>query len=170
MLAIAVGKTDPTGMSRKCKEDKGKPLAGKSTFNRLELTPADATAQSPYKKIAISPEAVDNLLVDVFLEMHREAPARIILDVDTTDDPLHGNQEGKFFSWLLQGILLPAAVHFLWKPSVMCSVAAVEQRRSSGHSGRGGAYRQTHPGLLARHPDNRSRRQWFLPGRADGLV
>ena len=97
MLAIAVGKTDPTGMGRKCEQDKGKPLAGKSTLNRLELTPADATAQSAYKKIVISPEAVDNLLVDVFLEMHSEAPARIILDVDATDDPLHGNQEGKFF-------------------------------------------------------------------------
>jgi len=97
MLAIAVGKTDPTGMSRKCEQDKGKPLAGKSTLNRLELTAADATAQSPYKKIVVSPEAVDNLLVDVFLEMHSEASARIILDVDATDDPLHGNQEGKFF-------------------------------------------------------------------------
>ena len=97
MLAIAVGKTDPTGMSRKCKEDKGKPLAGKSTLNRLELTAADATAQSAYKKIVISPGAVDNLLVDVFLEMHSEVPAQIVLDVDATDDPLHGNQEGKFF-------------------------------------------------------------------------
>ncbi|MDO8946458.1 MAG: IS1380 family transposase [Desulfocapsaceae bacterium] len=97
MLAIAVGKNDPTGMNRKLEQDKGKPLAGKSTLNRLELTAADATAQSPYKKIVISTEAVDNLLVDVFLEMHSEAPARIILDVDATDDPLHGNQEGKFF-------------------------------------------------------------------------
>jgi len=50
MLAIAVGKNDPTGMNRKLEQDKGKPLAGKSTLNRLELTAADATAQSPYKK------------------------------------------------------------------------------------------------------------------------
>jgi len=97
MLAIAVGKTDSTGMNRKLKKNKGKPLAGKSTLNRLELTAADATAQSAYKKIAISPESVDHLLVDVFLEMHSKAPARIVLDVDATDDPLHGNQEGKFF-------------------------------------------------------------------------
>lgn len=97
LLAIAVGKTDPTGMDRKSEQDKGKPLAGKSTLNRLELTPADATAQSPYKKIVVSPESVDRLFVDVFLEAHAEAPEQIILDVDATDDPLHGNQEGKFF-------------------------------------------------------------------------
>ena len=97
MLAIVVGKTDPTGMDRKSEQDKGKPLAGKSTLNRLELTPADATAQSPYKKIVVSPEAVDDLFIDVFLEAHAEAPRQIILDVDATDDPLHGNQEGKFF-------------------------------------------------------------------------
>lgn len=97
MLAVAVGKTDPTGMDRKSEQDKGKPLAGKSTLNRLELTPADATAQSPYKKIVVSPESVDQLFVDVFLEAHAEAPRQIILDVDATDDPLHGNQEGKFF-------------------------------------------------------------------------
>ncbi len=97
MLAIAVGKTDPTGMDRKSAEDKGKPLAGKSTLNRLELTPQDATAKSPYKKIVVAPAAVDALLVDVFLEAHAEAPPQIILDVDATDDPLHGNQEGKFF-------------------------------------------------------------------------
>lgn len=97
MLAIAVGKTDPTGMDRKSEQDKGKPLAGKSTLNRLELTPADATTKSPYKKIVVTPEAVDTLFVDVFLEAYTEAPAQIILDVDATDDPLHGNQEGKFF-------------------------------------------------------------------------
>jgi hypothetical protein len=97
MLAIVVGKTDPTGMDRKSEQDKGKPLAGKSTLNRLELTPADATAQSPYKKIVISPEAVDHLFVDVFLEAHAQVPRQIILDVDATDDPLHGDQEGKFF-------------------------------------------------------------------------
>jgi hypothetical protein len=97
MLAIVVGKADPTGMDRKSEQDKGKPLAGKSTLNRLELTPADATAQSPYKKIVISPEAVDHLFVDVFLEAHAQVPRQIILDVDATDDPLHGDQEGKFF-------------------------------------------------------------------------
>ena len=97
MLAIAVGKTDPTGMDRVSEKDKGKPLAGKSTLNRLELTAPDATAKSAYKKIVMKPESVDNLFVDVFLESYPNAPEEIILDVDATDDPLHGNQEGKFF-------------------------------------------------------------------------
>ena len=97
MLAIAVGKSDPTGMDRKSEKDKGKPLAGKSTLNRLELTPADATAKSPYKKVVVSSEAIDNLFVDIFLESQGDIPRQIILDVDATDDPLHGNQEGRFF-------------------------------------------------------------------------
>jgi len=97
MLAIAVGKSDPTGMDRKSEQDKGKPLAGKSTLNRLELTPADATAKSPYKKVVLSSASVDNLFVDIFLESQENVPEQIILDVDATDDPLHGNQEGRFF-------------------------------------------------------------------------
>ncbi len=97
MLAIAVGKSDPTGMDRKSGLNKGKPLAGKSTLNRLELTPADATADSPYKKIVMLPEVADNLFIDIFLESYDKASAQIILDVDVTDDPLHGNQEGRFF-------------------------------------------------------------------------
>ncbi len=97
MLAIAVGKSDPTGMDRVSEKDKGKPLAGKSTLNRLELTAPNATAESVYKKIALTSESVDNLFVDVFLESYQNAPEEIILDVDATDDPLHGNQEGKFF-------------------------------------------------------------------------
>lgn len=97
MLAIAVGKSDPTGMDRKSELDKGKPLAGKSTLNRLELTPSDATANSPYKKIVVSSKSVDNLFIDIFLESQGNNPKQIILDVDATDDPLHGNQEGRFF-------------------------------------------------------------------------
>jgi hypothetical protein len=70
-------------------------LAGKSTLNRLELF----TQQSGdrYHKITPDPEAMDRLWVEVFLEAHRRAPQRIVLDLDATDDPLHGNQEGRFF-------------------------------------------------------------------------
>jgi len=67
-------------------------LAGKSTLNRLELTPATATAKARYKKIVADHAAVDRLFVDVFLAAHPEAPQQIILDLDATDDPLHGNQ------------------------------------------------------------------------------
>lgn len=97
MLAVAIGKEDPTGNTRKSEKDKGRPLAGKSTLNRLELSPARATKRSPYKKITLDETLVDNLFVDIFLESDPSGPQQIILDVDATDDPLHGNQEGRFF-------------------------------------------------------------------------
>ncbi len=97
LLATLVGKPDPSGQDRLRARDKGKPLAGKSTLNRLELTPADATAAQRYKKIVADAAAIDRLLVDVFLEAHPTPPAEIILDLDSTDDPLHGGQEGRFF-------------------------------------------------------------------------
>jgi hypothetical protein len=97
LLATVVGKNDPTGSARLRVMDRGKPLAGKSTLNRLELTAADASAAERYKKIVARPEAMDRLFVDVFLQAHPEPPASIILDLDATDDPLHGHQEGRFF-------------------------------------------------------------------------
>lgn len=69
-------------------------LAGKSTLNRLEL---GAGTKNRYKKITFWKEAIDELLVNVFLEAHQQAPEQIILDVDSTDLPLHGKQEGRFF-------------------------------------------------------------------------
>jgi hypothetical protein len=69
-------------------------LAGKSTLNRLELSTGTADR---YKKIHCQTEAVDELLVSVFLEAHASAPERIVLDLDVTDLPLHGHQEGRFF-------------------------------------------------------------------------
>jgi hypothetical protein len=80
------------------KEDPGRELlAGKSTLNRLELTAEKASAKDRYKKIVLHHEAVDRLLVELFLQAHGEAPEQIILDVDATDDPLYGKQEGRFF-------------------------------------------------------------------------
>jgi hypothetical protein len=72
-------------------------LAGKSTLNRLELTKEGASASERYKKIEVDPAAVERLLVNLFLQAHAEAPAEIILDLDATDDPIHGSQEGRFF-------------------------------------------------------------------------
>ncbi len=57
----------------------------------------DATKTSRYKKVVACPEAIDDLLVDLFLEAYATAPEEIILDVDATDDPVHGQQEGRFF-------------------------------------------------------------------------
>jgi Transposase DDE domain group 1 len=88
LLAVLSGKTEPDQ----------EPLAGKSTLNRLELTrPLADGAQRRYKKILFDPESADRLLVDLFVEAHAEPPAEIILDLDATDDPLHGQQEGRFF-------------------------------------------------------------------------
>ena len=70
------------------------PVAGKSTLNRLELSLPDPTR---YHKIAYDQGAVEALAVELFLETHKRAPKEIILDLDATDDPLHGHQEGRFF-------------------------------------------------------------------------
>jgi len=84
LLAVLSGK----------REAGAQPLAGKSTLNRLELSTAQP---SRYKKIHCRQEAVDKLLVDVYLEAHEAAPELIVLDLDVTDLPLHGHQEGRFF-------------------------------------------------------------------------
>lgn len=97
LLAVACGKGDPTGQSRRHSGDQGKALAGKSTLNRLELGGVGVPEGEVYKKIIMDTEAVDRLFVDLFLESQRESPERIIIDVDATDDPLHGHQEGRFF-------------------------------------------------------------------------
>jgi Transposase DDE domain group 1 len=97
LLAVLVEKEDPTGKSRARQRDEGKALAGKSTLNRLELTQEVVPEKERYKKIVIHPEAADRMLVNVFLQAHQAAPAEIILDLDATDDPLHGQQEGRFF-------------------------------------------------------------------------
>jgi hypothetical protein len=70
------------------------PLAGESTLNRLELSRAEPTR---YHKVSHDPAAIESLLVDLFLEAHKNRPRQIILDLNATDDPLYGNQEGKFF-------------------------------------------------------------------------
>ena len=76
------------------KPDLDQPLAGKSTVNRLELS---AGTPDRYKKITYWKAAIDELMVDLFLESVAEAPAEIVLDLDTTDLELHGGQEGRFF-------------------------------------------------------------------------
>ena len=97
LLATLVGKADPTGADRLRPQDRGKALAGKSTLNRLELTPPEATADSRYQKIVAHPQAIEGLFIDLFLQAHRQPPAQLVLDLDATDDPLHGHQEGRFF-------------------------------------------------------------------------
>jgi hypothetical protein len=97
LLATVVGKEDPTGQTRQRRRDRGKALAGKSTLNRLELTPVGANEDSRYKKITCHTRAVERLLVALFLQAHRAPPERIVLDLDASDDPIHGHQLGRFF-------------------------------------------------------------------------
>jgi len=97
LLAALAGKDDPTGKNRFRNRDKGKALAGKSTLNRLELTPVRASNKSRYKKITVSRHAVDAFLIEIFLESYSRPPSEIVLDLDATDDPLHGRQAGRFF-------------------------------------------------------------------------
>jgi hypothetical protein len=77
----------------------GRPLAGKSTLNRLELSGRSAR----YHKIGYSPEAIDKLLVDLYLESHAQAPEQIVLDLDATDIPLYGHQPERFFHGYYDG-------------------------------------------------------------------
>lgn len=76
------------------------PVAGKSTLNRLELSRGEP---SRYHKIGHDGAAIERLFVDLFVEAHKSPPRQIILDLDATDDPLHGHQEGRFFHGYYDG-------------------------------------------------------------------
>src|SRR6201986_801793 len=76
------------------------PLAGKSTLNRLERARSEPTR---YHKISYDAAAIEALFVDLFLDAHAAAPAQITLDLDATDDPLHGHQEERFFHGYYDG-------------------------------------------------------------------
>jgi hypothetical protein len=97
LLAVLVEKEDATGERRARARDRGKALAGKSTLNRLELTKEKVEEKERYKKIVLDQGAVDRLLVEVFVNSYAAAPQEVVLDLDATDDPLYGHQEGRFF-------------------------------------------------------------------------
>jgi DDE family transposase len=87
LMAVLAGKLE-------ARREDCAPVAGKSTLNRLELSRGEP---SRYHKIAYDAAAIEALPVTLFLEAHKRAPEQIILDLDATDDPLHGHQEGRFF-------------------------------------------------------------------------
>jgi hypothetical protein len=97
LLALLSGKSDLEGEQRRRPQDRGKAGAGKSTLNRLELTRPEATRKTRYKKIVLDDQAADRLLVDLYVQAQPRCPRRIVLDLDATDDPIHGEQEGRFF-------------------------------------------------------------------------
>lgn len=130
LLATVVGKADPTGNDRRQEQDRGKPLAGKSTLNRLEW---GAVKQDRYRKISVDSKAVDCFFVDTFLSAHESVPSRIILDLDATDDPLHGEQEGRFFHGYYGGYCyLP--LYIFCGPHLLCALLRSSDRDASAGS------------------------------------
>lgn len=97
LLAVLVEKQDLQGEHRRRVVDQGAALAGKSTLNRMELGAAELGKKERYKKLLLNDTAMERLLVDIFLQAHRAVPAEIVLDLDSTDIPLHGEQEDRFF-------------------------------------------------------------------------
>ena len=97
LLATVIGEADPTGRGRRRPDDVGKPLAGKSTLNRFEHGAVSRAAVDRYKRIEVKTGAIEDLLIDLFVETQPAASKRFILDFDATDDPVHGDQEGRFF-------------------------------------------------------------------------
>lgn len=97
LLAACVGKQDPDGQQRRRAADRGLPLAGKSTLDRVELSKAGADPDSLYCKIVADLGALADLLVEVFLDVHHQPPGEITLDIDPTHLELFGEQLGRHF-------------------------------------------------------------------------
>ena len=97
LLALLCGKKDLEGNGRRSERDRGKPLAGKSTLNRLETAGSLFDKRPRYKKIVAHTRLLEEFFARTFLRTTKKAPPLLILDFDATDDPLHGNQEGRFF-------------------------------------------------------------------------
>jgi hypothetical protein len=112
MFAVALGKLRAT--DRGCA-----PMAGKSTLNRIEHCPAEVTnrQQSRYHRIGHDPKAIEKLFVELFLESHSKPPQQIVLDLDVTDDQVHGNQEQAFFNTYYDGVCASPVVYLLWQAS-----------------------------------------------------
>ncbi len=96
LLAVVCGKQDPTGQNRVREEDRGCSLAGKSTLNRLELSAVETDGR--YKQIKADPDAIEQLLINEGVKSIPRKAQSIVLDFDATDDPLYGEQEGKYYN------------------------------------------------------------------------
>lgn len=101
VLAAFVGREDITGKDREKERDKGKPLAGKSTLNRIELSKRTYEGeQEKYKKIICDESKVSEFLLQIFIATQKKRRRKVrllILDLDATDTPLHGGQEGRHY-------------------------------------------------------------------------
>ena len=94
-------------------------------------------ARDRYRRIAADADALDRVLVDLFLDAHTEAPAELWLDLDATDDPLHGNQEGRFFHGYYKNYCYLPLYIFCGEHLLCARTAAIEpgcQRRAASRS------------------------------------
>jgi hypothetical protein len=132
LLAMLAGKSDIAGSKRRRKRDRGKAGAGKSTLNRLELTPADADETSRYKKIALDTAKVDETLVNVYIQRQPRQPAQIVLDLDATDDRLHGNQEERFYHGYYGGYCYLPLYIFIGEHLVCARLREASQDAAAG--------------------------------------
>lgn len=105
------------------------PLAGKSTLNRMELTGSEAQR---YKKTVADFGAMERLLVDLFLRFHKKNPKKIVLDIDVTDDPVHGNQEGKFYHGYYRKYCYAPSYIFCGRHLLGCRLREANQDSAAG--------------------------------------
>ena len=160
LLAVLVGKL---GQSRGRARDRGKALAGKSTLNRLELTPVRANAKSRYKKITLDRQAVQYLFTDVFVQSHQRPPKRIAVGPGCHRRCPPRPAVGAILPRLLQELLLPAAVYLLRRASLVRPFAPVEHRRVGGQRQRVATNRWADSPALANGSDCHPRRLRLLP-------
>ncbi len=97
LFPVLVGKVDVTGDKRVRGRDRGHALASASTLNRLELGKPGEAARRRYTRIVARAGELDEMLVELCVGSHRRAPREIWLDLDATNDPLHGHREGRLF-------------------------------------------------------------------------
>jgi hypothetical protein len=142
VMGLLCEKSDPSGSDRVRERDQGKAIAGKSTLNRLELTPEGANENSRYKKIVAQGEQIEAVMVEICIESQVETPVEVVLDVDATDDPLYGKQEGRFFhGYYSEYCYLP--LYIFWGGiSAVCTVASGERRPGQWSGPGAGADRQ----------------------------
>ena len=143
------------------------PLAGKSTLNRLELSRPEPTR---YHKISYDAAAVEGLFVDLFLDAHAAPPPQITLDLDATDDPLHGHQEERFFHGYYDNYCYLPLYVFCGR-HLLASQIAPGQHRCERRQHRGdGTDRRPDPSALAQGAHSAARRFGLCPRGADGVV
>ena len=150
------------------RRDDCEPLAGKSTLNRLEL--AAARLDRKHRKVVADFGRFDALLAELFAERFRTPPKELVLDLDATDVPLHGGQEGRFYHGYYRGVLLPAAVGVLRRRAA--ARAAAQRRRRRGRRRRARLGRAGGPAaraLAGRAPDP-AHGLGLLPGGDPGVV